>query len=176
MLRLVLAGVLVAVVIGLAWWFFAGPSNDSSPLPYAPDPNLPQAPDFSFPDASGESVVLSEVTSPLRIVHFWASWDPSSADALEALAEIERQYGDAVAVIALNRDAVPAEGEVYLEGLAVDDVLTFAYDKQDSYYRELGGYNMPETVFLGSGGEILYHAHGPMTIEELTRTTQRLVQ
>lgn len=176
MKRLLIFGLLV-VLVGLGIWVLL--RDGSSNVPYTePDAvvGLPIAPDFSFPDASGKEIVLSEVMSPLRIVHFWASWDPSSAEALRTLAEIALEYADTVRVIALNRDAIPAEGEAYLERLALGGAITFAYDTQDTYYRELGGYNMPETVFLGSDGEILHHARGKMSAEALVATITRLVE
>jgi len=170
MRRLATLGLLAVLIIVGLWFVLRGGEKEVSSGETGVAAVLPKVPDFSFPDASGKEVVLSEVTSQLRIVHFWASWDPSSAEALRSLAAIEQDYGTDVTVVALNRDAVPADGEAYLERLGLGEDLVFAYDKNDTYYRELGGYNMPETVFVGSGGEILHHAHGPME-PELQRAT-----
>lgn len=175
MWRLPACGLLVLAVGVVLWFVFTGGGHKQET--YSPDvlSELPQAPDFSFPDATGKEVVLSEVQSLLRIVHFWASWDPSSAEGLHALAEIAREHSD-VAVIALNRDVVPSEGQALLARLELGDMLVFAYDKNDTYYRELGGYNMPETVFLAPGGEILEHVRGPMSEEEFRSSIERWVR
>ena len=127
-----------------------------------PDESAPRVPGFSFPDAGGLDVVLSDIQADLRLVHFWASWSPYSADDLITLSRLQGEFGQRVAVIALNRDTNPQEGKAYLAGLGISDSVIFAYDKEDSYFKEVGGYNMPETLFVAPDDTILLHIRGPM--------------
>jgi thiol-disulfide isomerase/thioredoxin len=127
----------------------------------------PTVPDFVFPDAQGNPVALADVQAELRVITFWASWSPYSRDELPTLARVKEAYGDRIAVVALNRDTNSAEGRAFLEAIGLADELIFAYDRDDTYYKEVGGFNMPETVFVDTEGRILHHTHGPMTEEAM---------
>jgi thiol-disulfide isomerase/thioredoxin len=135
-----------------------------------------QVPDFSYPDESGRPVVLSQIRADVRVVNFWASWSPYSKDELPALVALKREFGDRVAVIALNRDTYSADGRAFLESLGLEDELVFAYDQDDSYFVSVGGYNMPETIFLGEDEEVLHHVHGPMTLDAMRTQVTRLLE
>jgi len=134
-----------------------------------------QVPDFSLPDATGRQVVLSQVDAPLKIVNFWASWSPYSREELPALARLQQEYKGQVAVVALNRDTVPADGRAFLASLGLGDALVFAYDANDEYFKEVGGYNMPETMFVDRNGMILAHIHGPMEYNTMKAHVDRLL-
>ncbi len=133
-------------------------------------------PDFTFPNENGEEVTFAAIQAPLRIVNFWASWSPYSRDELPALASLKRELGDAIEVVALNRDINPADGRAFLAELGLTSELTFAYDSEDTYFKKVGGYNMPETVFVGREGEVLEHSHGPMSMEAMRTTANRLLE
>jgi thiol-disulfide isomerase/thioredoxin len=133
------------------------------------------APAFSFPDASGALVSLEALDAPVRVVTFWASWSPYSRQELQDLVRLQEAYGDRIAIAALNRDVDPSEGRAFLEKLALGDTLVFAYDTADTYYKEVGGYNMPETLFVGPDNEVLYHQHGPMQYDAMVEVLERLL-
>jgi hypothetical protein len=91
------------------------------------------------------------------------------------LVALKREFGDRVAVVALNRDTYPKDGQVFLASLGLGEELVFAYDEADGYFGEVGGYNMPETIFVGRDGEVLHHEHGPMRLEEMQRVVEGLL-
>jgi thiol-disulfide isomerase/thioredoxin len=171
--RIIIA-VAVCGVLGLLVYFLVRTMGDEGVG--TPAPSAVVAPDFRFPDASGKDIVLSEVEARVRVVNFWASWSPYSRKELPALVALQEAFGDEVAVIALNRDTDPAEGRAFLTSLGLGEELLFAYDQSDTYFKELGGYNMPETVFVGLGGEVLVHVHGPMEYQEMRETVERLLE
>ena len=37
----------------------------------------------------------------------------------------------------------------------------------DSFYKSIGGFSMPETIFVSSNGDLLRHKRGPMKFEEM---------
>lgn len=37
----------------------------------------------------------------------------------------------------------------------------------------IGGFLMPETIFVDSGGHIVFHKRGPMTLEEMRETVKK---
>ncbi len=153
-----IAGIVaLAVVAGLVAYVVL--TSRSGP---EPDESVARIPGFSLPDAGGLDIVLSDIHADLRLVHFWASWSPFSTDDLRTLSQLQAEFGDRIAVIALNRDTNPEEGKAFLAGLGIGDSLTFAYDKEDMYFKEVGGYNMPETLFIAPDDTILLHVRGPM--------------
>jgi len=163
---LISVGVVVALV-GVLFLVFAG-RDRAQDEGIGADAHIPaKAPGFVLPDERGGEVALESLEAELRIVHFWASWSPYTEEGLRALVQLKEEYGDRIAVVALNRDTVPAEGKAYLDQIGVGDTLLFAYDAEDTYYREVGGYNMPETVFVLPDDTIHRHVHAPMTFEEM---------
>jgi thiol-disulfide isomerase/thioredoxin len=160
----------VALVVVLALYLYLA-FRDNSTV----DDSVARAPGFSLPDATGLDVVLSDIQADLRLVHFWASWSPYSAEDLTSLSRLQTEFGDKVAVIALNRDTNPQEGKDYLAGLGVGDRVIFAYDREDTYFKEVGGYNMPETLFVAPDDTILLHVRGPMPYETAREHIVRLL-
>jgi|GEM_PF-2908290 len=133
-------------------------------------------PDFTLPDASGNDVVLSKVAARVRVVNFWASWSPYSRNELAALARLKHAYGSDIEVVALDRDKTPAEGRAFIASLDLGPGLIFVYDHDDTYYRKVGGYNMPETLFIDTDGSVLMHVHGPMSEESMQAELDQLLQ
>ena len=52
--------------------------------------------------------------------------------------------------------------------------MIFLLDSSDSFYRSIGGFTMPETLFVDGGGNILLHKRGPMTLDEMRQKTNEL--
>lgn len=134
------------------------------------------APEFHLPDASGNIVSLGSVESDVIIVNFWASWSPYSADELQMLNRIQREYGGAVSVLALNRDTYPEDGKRFLVDKKVEDNITFVYDRDDAYYKKVKGFAVPETLFINSEGEIVSHVHGPVTYDDVHAQIEKMQQ
>lgn len=133
------------------------------------------APGFSLPNAEGELIALEKINAEVRIINFWASWSPYSKDELSALVHIKETYGKKIAIIALNRDTNPVDGRAFLASLGLEDELLFAYDREDTYFKKVGGYAMPETLFLDREGNILAHIHGPMKEVDMRATLDEIL-
>jgi thiol-disulfide isomerase/thioredoxin len=118
---------------------------------------------------------LGDVTSDVKIITFWASWNPYSADELRTFNRIEDEYGDAVAVVALNRDTYPTDGKLFLQKESIRDNLIFVYDRDDAYYHMVDGFAVPETLFLNREGDIVFHKHGPITETEIKQHIEQIL-
>lgn len=134
-----------------------------------------KAPSFALPDASGNTITLESVQGEIKLVNFWASWSPYAREELKVLARIKENYGGRVEVVALNRDKVPAEGKEFLRSIGLEDELLFVYDEGDTYYKQVGGYAMPETVFIGPDGEMREHVRVPLSYEEASARLDALL-
>ncbi|KKS35375.1 MAG: Thiol-disulfide isomerase and thioredoxin [Parcubacteria group bacterium GW2011_GWD2_42_14] len=161
------------LVIGsLAFIYISFLHDSNEPAEYT----LLQAPDFSLPDASGKNISLETLEGDVKVITFWASWSPYTREELTSLSKLKEEYGDKVSVAALNRDANPAEGRAYLETLGLGEVLVFAYDQQDEYFKKVNGYAMPETLFLNADAKIVFHQHGPMTYDEMRAQIETMLR
>ncbi len=132
-------------------------------------------PDFSLPNAQGAPVVFSKVHAKVRVVTFWASWSPYSREELPALVRLKKEFAPNVEVVALDRDTTPADGQAFLASLSLGDELLFAYDAHDAYFKQVGGYNMPETVFVDERGVVRAHIHGPMSYDGMAAEVRTLL-
>jgi len=171
-LRVVAFVVIVGSLCGVGAYVF----QHRAPAPHTETEGaVAYAPDFTLPDETGALVQLSSVPGTVRVVNFWASWSPYSMSELPALVRLKETYGDKVTVLALNRDTDPREGRAFLERLRLRGALLFVYDHNDTYYKRVGGFNMPETLFVGEGERILAHVHGPMDETALRDTLSQLL-
>jgi len=154
-------------IVGVALYFvLRGKGGDESATP--PAQQVPVVlPDFRLPNEQGVEVVFTDVEAQVRVVNFWASWSPYSVTELPALVQLKQEFGDQIEIVALNRDTNREDGKAFLRSLNLGSELLFAYDTADTYYSQVGGYNMPETIFVGADEEVLAHIHGPMTYEAM---------
>jgi len=122
----------------------------------------------TFSDFDGNSVDLNQFLGKLLIVNSWASWSPVSANELLLLTEVARDYSaNDVVVIAINRAEPKRTAEMFLDTLGLTDEVYLIIDSDDSYYKAVGGYAMPETVLYDKKGNAIVHKRGPVSAEEL---------
>lgn len=125
-------------------------------------------------DYDGKEVRLSEFRRKVLIVYAWASWCPYCADELKNLAQLKQQYGD-VTVIAVNRAEPVAVAKQYTDALGTNDMLIFLLDPEDTLYKNIQGYAMPETIFINESGAIIFHQRGPIQIEAVEEKIRELL-
>jgi hypothetical protein len=49
-------------------------------------------------------------------------------------------------------------------------------DKDDQYYKAIGGYTMPETVFYNKKGDIVLHKRGVISETEIRMVVEDILQ
>jgi thiol-disulfide isomerase/thioredoxin len=121
-----------------------------------------------YTDFDGNPANLEQYLGQVLVVNSWASWSPSSATELNLLADAVSPFTDeGVVLIAINRAESKSLAESYLETIGVDQRVQLIVDTTDRYYREIGGYTMPETVFYDQKGNIVAHVRGALTRGEV---------
>lgn len=130
----------------------------------------------SYTDLDGVSVDLDELKGKPLIINSWATWMPFSKDELNLLAELKNSYGDRVEVVAMNRMEEVGTVRAYLATYGIPETLRFLLDPADSFYKAVGGYAMPETLFYRSDGTLFTHKRGVLTREELEGYVGALVE
>ncbi len=158
--------VLIAVFLLGILFFFS--SNVSAPTDVKPR----QAPEVSFLDYSGREVKLADFRGKATIINSWASWCPFCKEELRNLAIIQKEFEDKITIVAINR-AEPLEiAKSYADSLGLTEKVVFLLDPADSFYRSMGGFSMPETIFVDKDGFIRDHKRGPMGPEEMRRRVE----
>lgn len=168
--RLLLLGLLILVMIagGVYWWFFSLPeeSADTFTGEY----------ELILEDYDGNPVELAEYKRDLLVAHVWASWCPYCGEELQNLMRLKDEYGDTVRIIAVNRAEPEAEAKAFTRSLGIDpSAVELLLDPEDSFFKSIGGYAMPETIFINARGEIIYHQRGPMKVDEVIAHLDTLI-
>ena len=164
------AACLVATAVAfyiVVWW-----RNDSGTMDSA---ELQRAPEFSLKNYGGKEITHADILGKPVLIHVWASWCPFCREELEHLSEIKKEFGEAISIVAINR-AEPLDIAAYAsERKRVATGTVFLLDPDDTYYRAIGGFAMPETIFADRDGNIIFHKRGPQSREELRRLMEDLL-
>jgi len=123
-------------------------------------------PNLTFKDYNGNEIALVDLVGKPLVVNSWATWCPFCLNELPDLAEVTRELGGQIVVIAVDRAESLSVAKEFSDNLGVTDDLLFVLDPGDSFYKAIGGFSMPETIFVGKDGLIKFHKRGPMTADE----------
>lgn len=132
-------------------------------------------PSFELVSIDGEVVSSESLVGVPLVVNVWATWCPFCKNELPYFAQLQREYGDSVRVIAIDRGESEEEVRAYLEGRGLEDDIIFLQDPDDEFYRAIGGISMPETLFIDTDGSIAIHKRGPMALSEMQTKLSTLV-
>lgn len=127
-------------------------------------------------DYAGNSVHLFDYRRKVLIAYAWASWCPYCGAELQNLAQLKKTYGDNIAIVAINRSEPLPVAKNFTDHLQNTDGLIFLIDPSDSFFKEIGGYAMPETVFIDAGGAISYHQRGPIQLADVDAKIKELLK
>ncbi len=125
-------------------------------------------------DYSGNRVRFDSLEYKPLVVFFWATWCPYCKGELQHLGELKTQYGDAVQIVAVNRKESLADAKGFTDALALPPGMVFLLDDHDALFKDLGGYAMPETIFINSHGEQVVHQHVPMSASQADQAIQKI--
>jgi len=126
-----------------------------------------QAPSFSLVDYEGNTVTSDDFPGKVLVVNAWATWCPFCVDELPDFGELQEAFPDEIVVIAIDRAESLERARSFSDNLGVTDKMLFLLDPRDSFYRSIGGFSMPETIFVDSDGNIRIHKRGPMDFNEM---------
>ena len=132
-------------------------------------------PEFTLTDFDGTQVTSADLVGKPLVVNTWASWCPFCVNELPDFVEAQRQYGDQVVFVAIDRAELGTVAQEYVRELGLADDLIWLLDPDDSFYIAIGGFSMPETVFVTADGQINFHKRGPMKLDEIIRRTDEIL-
>lgn len=164
--------IIIIILIGISLVGFLLFQNKKENAPTslsndAQEQRLDKAPNFSLEDYDGNIVALSDFNGKIVVVNSWAVWCPFCKKELAEFARLQKEFKNDIVVVAIDRQESLkiAKGFTDSEGITRD--LIFLLDPSDSFYRSIGGFSMPETIFVDKEGSIVIHKRGPMEFEEM---------
>lgn len=180
----VLGAVVIVAIVGL-FVFVSGKSGSpvtqdtkSSALGSeveAVPPIIGPAPSFSLPNYDGNLVRGEDFRGKVLVINSWAAWCPFCKEELRDFADVQQEFADDVVIIAIDRAESLAISKKYSDELGVTNRLIFLLDSSDSFYASIGGFSMPETLFVDREGNIRIHKRGPMDIQEIREKLKRVL-
>lgn len=132
-------------------------------------------PDLTFKDFNGNDVSLRDFQGKPIVVNSWAAWCPFCVNELPDFAEVQKEFGDEIVIIAIDRAESLALSKSYTDDLGVTDDILFVLDPKDTFYRAINGFSMPETLFVDADGVVRDHKRGPMTADEIRERLQKIL-
>ena len=150
--------VFLVIAIGLFYWRY---HPRSGTVAFTPSYEL------VLKDYNGNDVRMSKFKREILVVHAWATWCTYCADELKNLAILKKKYGDNIEILAPNRAESVYVAKPFTDALDLGDTMTFLLDPDDAFYKSIGGYAMPETLFINDRGEVFFHQRGPMNMAEV---------
>ncbi|MEK7193477.1 MAG: TlpA disulfide reductase family protein [Patescibacteria group bacterium] len=169
----ILAIVIGILIVGGVGWLAI--SNRNAPKESDRQAQFEKAPDFALQDYTGKTVRLGDFAGKPLVVNSWAAWCPFCRKELIDFAIAQKEFGNNVVIIAIDRAESREIAKKYTDELGVTNDLIFLLDPSDSFYQSIGGFSMPETIFVDKNGNIVERKRGPMDINEIRQKIQKLL-
>lgn len=135
-----------------------------------------KVPAFTLKDYDGNDISLSLFEGKIAVINSWAAWCPFCVEELKDFALLQEEFGDEIIVIAIDRAESLERTKSFTDELGVTDKLVFLLDPRDSFYKSIGGFSMPETLFVDGDGNIWIHKRGPMELEEMRQKILQILE
>lgn len=129
-------------------------------------------PEFSLQNYEGQTITPASFAGRPLVINSWAAWCPFCREELRDFAKVKKEFGDKLEIVAIDRAESLTVAKKYSDELGVTNDFVFLLDPGDSFYQSLGGFSMPETIFVDKNGNIVFHKRGPMKLEEIRRRVQ----
>jgi len=134
-----------------------------------------EAPPISLMDYDGNLVESKDYKGKIIVANAWASWCPFCVNELPEFIKLQESYPDEIVVVAINRAEPNSISKDYLENANLLGNIIFLTDPKDSFYKSIGGFSMPETIFVGPKGKLRLHKRAPMEFEEMEKIVQGIL-
>lgn len=169
--------IVAAAVIG---WLLISKSGqgpvEGTNVPTRQEAQLEKAPNFSLQDYTGKTVNLSDFAGKPIVINSWAAWCPFCRKELVDFEAAQKEFGDTVAFVAIDRAESRDIAKRYTDELGVTGGMILLLDPSDGFYQSIGGFSMPETIFVDADGTIVFHKRGPMDLSEIRERVQQLLK
>lgn len=161
--------ILAGIIIGMAAFRGGGGGGDGA------QPEARRVPAFALQDYNGNTVRTADFRGKPMVINAWAAWCPFCGKELQDFAVVQKEFGDQVAIIAVDRAETLSAAKQFTDRLGITDELIFLLDPTDSFYALIGGFSMPETIFVDAQGVIREHRRGPIEVDEMRQKIQELI-
>ncbi|MFQ5661649.1 MAG: TlpA family protein disulfide reductase [Candidatus Paceibacteria bacterium] len=132
-------------------------------------------PDLSFEDYEGNTFTLSQFQGKPHVLNSWAVWCPFCRAELEDFAQLQEEFGNEITVVAIDRQESLEKAKGFTDEIGVTERMTFLLDPKDAFYKGIGGFSMPETIFADAEGNIIIHKRGPMDLDEMRQKVNSVI-
>lgn len=123
--------------------------------------------EFSYTDLNGNIINLNDFKGKPLVVNSWASWVPFSQTELPLFILFADKYQDKINFLAINRKEPVGVVKSFLATYNIPESSLFLLDPSDNFYKVVGGYAVPETVFYDADGVLVSHKRGSLTEVQL---------
>lgn len=171
---LIISGIIVVAVL-FAAFFLRKNTSVQSPVDQKIALETEKVPDFALQDYNGKTVSLVDFIGKPLVINSWAAWCPFCKKELPDFVTVQKEFGDKVVIIAIDRAESLGTAKRYSDELGVTNDLVFLLDPTDSFYQSIGGFSMPETIFVDKNGNIIDHKRGPMDVNEIRQKIEKLL-
>jgi thiol-disulfide isomerase/thioredoxin len=127
-----------------------------------------------YTDLDGNPLDLKDFKGKPLVINAWATWSPFSQNELALFGRLKEEYGDQINILAVNRmEQIPVI-RAYIGEFGVSDGIVLIADPSDNFFKAIGGYAMPETVFYDKDGTIVFHKRGSLSEDEIVQYTEAI--
>lgn len=169
---LIIISIAILAVVG---WLLISKTDGHQNMSPADKTTAEKVPDFALQDYDGETVRRADFAGKPLVINSWAAWCPFCKKELPDFVTVQKEFGDAVVIIAIDRAESLEVAKGYTDEQGTTNDLIFLLDPSDSFYRSIGGFSMPETIFVDRDGFIREHKRGPMDIQEIREKIKQLI-
>jgi len=165
----IIVGILIVASVG---WLAI--SNRNASEGSTRQTSFEKAPDFALHDYGGKTVRFADFAGKPLVINSWAAWCPFCRKELVDFATAQKEFGDDVTILAIDRAESRKTAKKYTDELGITNLI-FLLDPSDLFYQSIGGFSMPETIFVNRDGNITERKRGPMEIKEIRQKIQKLI-
>jgi len=169
----VLAIIVGILIVGGVGWLAISSRNASEES--TRQTQFEKAPDFALQDYDGKTVRFADFAGKPLVINSWTAWCPFCRKELVDFAAAQKEFGDDVAIVAIDRAESRETAKKYTDELGVTNDLIFLLDPSDSFYQSIGGFSMPETIFVDRDGNIAERKRGPMDLNEIRERIKKIL-
>lgn len=160
---------ILGIILVVAWGIYWTLVRVTPPGPEEIKPVL--APSLLLKDYDGKEINLSDFRGKNVVINSWAAWCPFCVEELPNFTTLQQELGDKIVVVAIDRQETPEKAKEFSDKYGVTGKIILLLDPEDSFYQSIGGFSMPETIFVDKEGFVKEHKRGPMKLEEMRRRT-----
>jgi thiol-disulfide isomerase/thioredoxin len=133
-----------------------------------------RAPVFTLNDLDSTLVESTDFIGNPHVINAWATWCPFCRKELADFAELQEEF-PGVPIIAINRGESIGQVKSYVKERGIEGQLVYLLDPSDSFYRSVGGFAMPETLFVQADGSVMLHKRGVMSKSDIREQIELLL-